>query len=92
MAGKMYKCLNPTGVQMPSKQYPLAPRLDTIDGKTIHMCICGEPDITIPMSRNVPAEYPKVNWTLKKTYGIDPNRMSAEEIKTTDAVILGVCW
>ncbi len=92
MTGKIYKCLNPAGVQMPVKQYPLAPRLDTIEGKTIHMCICGEPDITIPMSRTVPPRYPQVNWTLKKTYGIDPNRMSAEEMKTTDAVVLGVCW
>ena len=49
MSGKVYKCLNPVGIQMPVKQYPLAPRLGTLDGKNIHLSICGEPDITIPL-------------------------------------------
>lgn len=85
MAGKIYKCLNPTGIQMPAKQVPLAPRLDTIDGKTIHLNICGEPDITIPLQKKLEGDYPNVNWLIKKTYGIDPRRISEEEMKTTDA-------
>lgn len=92
MAGKTYKCLNPAGIQMPAKQVPLAPRLDTIDGKTIHLNICGEPDITIPLQKKLEGDYPNVNWLIKKTYGIDPRRISEEEMKTTDAAILGVCW
>lgn len=87
-----YKCLNPTGVQLPVKSFPLAPRLESLDGKTIHLSITGEPDITIPLEKKLKAEYPNVNWTVKKTYGIIPIQMSDEEIKTTDAVILGVCW
>lgn len=92
MAGKIYKCLNPTGMQMPVNTFPLAPRIDTIDGKTIHLNICGEPDITIRLEKKLVAEYPQVNWLIKKTYGIDPRRMSEEETKTVDAAILGVCW
>ncbi len=92
MAGKIYKCLNPTGVQMPAQQFPLAERIDTINGKTIHLNICGEPDITIRLERKLVAEYPQVNWLIKKTNGIDPVRMSEEEMKTVDAAILGVCW
>lgn len=87
-----YKCLNPAGTQMPVKQYPLAPRLDTLNGKTVHLSITGEPDITIPLEKKLKAEYPQVNWTVKKTYGIIPVELSEEEMKTTDAVILGVCW
>jgi hypothetical protein len=92
MAEKTYKCLNPTGVQEPVDLLPLAPRLTTLDGKTIHMSICGEPDITIPLERRLRGDYPNVNWTMKKTYGIAPLQLSDEEMKTTDGVILGVCW
>ncbi|NLE08788.1 MAG: hypothetical protein GX631_06005 [Dehalococcoidales bacterium] len=90
--GTIYKCLNPVGIQMPVKQNPLAPRLGTLDGKNIHLSICGEPDITIPLEKKLKAEYPQVNWTVKKTYGIIPVELSEEEMKTTDAAILGVCW
>jgi len=89
---KVYKCLNPSGIQMPVNTYPLAPRLDSLDGKTIHLSITGEPDITLPLEKKLKEKYPKVNWTTKRAYGVAPVEMSDEEIKTTDAMILGVCW
>ena len=92
MTDKKYKCLNPVGIQVPVKTYPLSPRLDKIDGKTIHLSICGEPDITIALEKRLRSDYPNVNWTVKKTYTIDPIRLSEEERKTTDGVILAVCW
>ncbi len=92
MADRKYKCLNPVGIQVPVKIYPLAPRLDKIDGKTIHFSICGEPDITIALEKRLRSDYPHVNWTTKKTYNPTPIQLSDEEMKTTDAVILGVCW
>jgi hypothetical protein len=92
MAEKKYKCLNPVGIQEPVDLLPLAPRLNKLDGKTIHLSICGEPDITIPLEKRLKADYPNVNWTVKKTYNIAPIRLTEEERKTTDAVILGVCW
>ena len=87
-----YKCLNPTGIQEPVEQSALAPRLSTLDGKTIHLSICGEPDITIPLEKRLKSDFPDVNWMVKKTYNINPIRLSEEERKTTDGVILGVCW
>jgi len=92
MADKKYKCLNPVGIQEPVDLSPLATRLNTINGKTIHLSICGEPDITIPLEKRLKGEYPDVNWTVKKTYNITPIQLSEEERKTTEAVILGVCW
>ncbi len=92
MAEKKYKCLNPTGTQDPVDLLPLAPRLKSLDGKTVHLSICGEPDITIPLEKRLKGDYPNVNWTRKKTYGIAPLELTPEEMKTTDAVILGVCW
>ena len=92
MADKTYKCLNPVGSQEPVDFVGLAPRLDTINGKTINMAICGEPDIWIPLEKRLKGDYPDVNWTIKKTYGIAPIQLTEEERKTADALILGVCW
>jgi hypothetical protein len=89
---KTYKCLNPVGIQEPVDLYPLAPRLDTLNGKTVHLSICGEPDITIPLEKRLKGDFPDVNWTVKKTYTIVPIELTEEEQKTTDGVILGVCW
>ena len=88
----VYKCLNPVGIQEPVDLYPLAPRLKTLDGKTIHLSICGEADIWVPLEKRLKSDFPEINWTVKKTYMINPIRLSEEERKTTDAVILGVCW
>jgi len=89
---KVYKFLSPIGTELPVKTYPLAPRLDTIDGKTIHFSITGEPDVTIALEKKLRADYPNVNWTQKKSYTPMPVMLSDEEMKTTDAVILAVCW
>jgi hypothetical protein len=89
---KTYKCLNPVGIQEPVEQFPLAPRLKELTGKRVHLSICGESDIWVPLEKKMKADYPDINWTVKKTYGINPVQLTEEERKTTDAVILGVCW
>ena len=89
---KVYKCLNPVGIDVPIDTFPLAPRLDTLDGKNIYFSISGEPDITIAMEKKIKMDYPDVNWTSKKSYTPAPFQMTDEEIKTTDGVIIGVCW
>ena len=89
---RVYRFLNPRGNELPVETFPLAPRLDKLDGKTIHISITGEPDITIPLEKKLRADYPNVNWTQKKSYMPNPLQMTDEEMKTTDAVILGVCW
>ncbi|MEE8413444.1 MAG: hypothetical protein V3R96_02730 [Dehalococcoidales bacterium] len=90
--GKVYKCLNPTGIQEPIETYPLAPRLNAIDGKTIHFSVTGETCITIPMEKRLKNDYPNVNWTVNRTDLNAPIPLTEEQRKTTDAVILGVCW
>ncbi len=89
---RVYKCLNPVGIELPVILHPLAPRLDSLDGKTIHFSITGEPDITIALQKQLKADYPNVNWTSKKSYMPGPVRLTEEEMKTTDAVIMAVCW
>jgi hypothetical protein len=89
---RVYKCLNPVGISLPVETFPLAPRLNTIDGKTLYLSITGEPDITIPLEKQLKAKYPNVNWKVKKTYGTLPVRLSEEEEKTCDGLLMAVCW
>ena len=89
---RVYKFLNPVGIQETKDTFALAPRLKTLNGKTVHFSICGEPDITIPLEKRLKSDYPDVNWTVKKTYDTNPIQLSDEEMKTTDAVIEGVAW
>ena len=64
---RVYKCLNPVGISIPVETFPLAPRLDTLDGKTIYISITGEPDITIPLEKKLRSDYPNITWKTKKT-------------------------
>jgi hypothetical protein len=88
-----YKCLNPLGIQPPVTLRPLAPRLDRIDGKTIYVCINagGDQDITIPLLKRLPADYPNVDWRIKRRFGFSAE-LTDEEKKDADAMIAGVIW
>ncbi|MBW1802397.1 MAG: hypothetical protein JRJ85_16915 [Deltaproteobacteria bacterium] len=89
---RVYQCLNPVGMQQPVDTFPLAPRLDTLDGKTIVISAAGEPDIMIPLEKRLRKDYPNVNWIKKLSYSTDVAPLSDEEMKTADALIQGVAW
>lgn len=100
MAEKVYKCLNPVGIQDPVDFYPLAPRLDKnkLDGKTIYISVGagGEQGLMIPLPKRIQALYPSINW--KVTYAAPHATIAGsialteEEMKTADALIRGVVW
>jgi hypothetical protein len=92
MPAKKYNFLSPLGLEDPVETVGLAPRLTSLDGKNIHFCITGEPDLTIFLERQLKEAYPKVHWTSKKSYTPTPIRLTEEERKHTDAVILAVSW
>jgi hypothetical protein len=87
-----YKFISPLGLEDEVDTLPLAPRLTGLEGKTVHFSITGEPDLTIFLERQLKTAYPQVNWTSKKSYTPTPVRLTEEEMKTTDAVILAVSW
>ena len=89
---RIYKCLNPAGIAPAVELFPLAKRLDTLNGKQIVFSITGEPDITIPLEKRLKMDYPDVNWKIKKNYNIEPNRLTEEEMKTADGLIQAICW
>ena len=89
---RIYKCLSPVGNRNAVDTFPLAPRLKTIEGKTIYLSVCGEPDITLALEKRLKSAYPKGNWQTKRTYITDPVPLTEEEMKTADGLIQGVAW
>lgn len=89
---RVYKCLNPAGIQDPVDQFPLAPRLDKLDGKTIYLSQGGggEAEILIPLRKRLQSDYPNVNWKMVMAGMGGP--LTEEELKTADTVIRGVVW
>jgi hypothetical protein len=89
---KVYNCLNPVGISIPVQTFPLAPRLKTLDGKTIYFSITGEPDITIPLEKRLKSKYPNIIWKSKKTYTTNPVELTDEEREHCDGLIQAICW
>jgi hypothetical protein len=64
--------LNPRGTPPPIRLVPMAPRLDTLDGKTIYVINIGFGDTFLPEVQKVLAEkYPKTTWIFKRKGGRD---------------------
>jgi hypothetical protein len=95
---KVYKCLNPVGIQEPVEQRPLSPRLDKLDGKTIYLSVGagGEQGILIPLVKKLPEKYPQVNWKISYAAPHATKEgsvaLAEEEMKDADALIRGVVW
>ena len=96
MTGEKITVLNPRGTAPPIQMMPLAPRLDTLEGKTIYIV-----DMNFPrthqffeeMQKLLASRYPEVTWVLRVKTGTyfnnDPQLWS--EIKEKgDGVIMGI--
>ncbi len=87
--------LNPRGTPPPIRLVPMAPRFDTLDGKTIYVINIGFGDTFLPEVQKVMAEkYPKANWIFRRKSGrdyFDDDPKLWAEIKEKGAgVIMGV--
>jgi hypothetical protein len=64
--------LNPRGIQPPIRLIPMAPRLDTLEGKTIYVVDTKYP-LTKPFVQEVynvlKEKYPKTNWVFRDKIG-----------------------
>jgi hypothetical protein len=90
MKDRIYKCLNPIGIQDPVDLSPLAPRLDRLDGKNImfNMLVQVERELLVPLERMLRNEYPQVNWNFRES----GPPISNEELSRSDALIQGVAF
>ena len=97
---RVYKCLDPVGIEPEVDLYPLAPRLDKdkLAGKTIYISVGagGEQGLMIPLPKRLQDLYPEINWkvTHAAPHGTIAGSiaLSPEEMKDADALIRGVLW
>lgn len=90
---RVYKCLNPTGIQEAVDTEPLAARLDKLDGKTIVVSSQEADPVIMPaLAERLKRDFPNVNWRIKDSHETASISMTEEEMNTTDAVIQGVAW
>lgn len=86
--------LNPAGTPPPVRLVPMAPRLDTIDGKTIYVVGISFTEPVIPVLHKLLQErFPKTTWVLKMKAGsyFDDAPDLWKEIKEEgDGAILGI--
>jgi hypothetical protein len=93
---RMTTVLNPVGSPSPTPLIPMAPRLDTLDGKTIYIV-----DVMYPLTRQLFEEmqkvlsekYPKTTWVVKSkagTYFDDDQKLWAEIKAKAQGMIIGV--
>lgn len=87
---RIYKCLNPIGIQDPVDLHPLAPRLDRLEGKTIifNMMVNVEQEFLTPLEKMLTSNYPGVNWRFRESGPPIPE----EEFSSADALIQGVAF
>jgi len=91
----VYRFLNPQGIPGPVEVQGLAPRLDTIKGKTIYVVVCEAGPQTGPLLYEyLKGQYPDTNWVHIQHNGYGPTDPAAEGkmLKEADAVIGGQSW
>jgi hypothetical protein len=87
--------MNPRGIQPEIRKHPMAPRFDTLDGKTIFIVDSKYPN-TKPYVEELfaalKAKYPKANWILRDKLGSymddDPNLWKEIKSKGAGAIVL----
>lgn len=101
-----YRALNPQGSEQPVQISPLAPRLDTFDGKTIYVrCSESDPVIMPALWDKLKKDNPKttfkwMNATTAISYDtifggsghLTATKPEDEVLKNAKAVIMGVAW
>jgi hypothetical protein len=91
----VYKFLNPQGIPGPVEVQGLAPRLDTISGKTIYVVVCEAGPQTGPfLEKFLKQDYPDTNWVRIQHNGFGPTdpATDGDVLKKADAVIGGQSW
>jgi hypothetical protein len=92
---QVYEFLNPRGDPGPIKVQGLAPRLDTIKGKTIYVVVCEAGPQTGPfLYQYLKEHYPDTNWVRIQHNGFGPTDPATEGnmLKEAKAVIGGQSW
>jgi hypothetical protein len=88
--------LNPIGQPPPIARVPMAPRIDSLDGKTIYIVDIGFVDthqLFTEMQKLLGERYPKTTWVVRTkigTYFDDDPKLWAEIKEKGHGMIMGV--
>jgi hypothetical protein len=88
--------LNPLGQPPPITRVPMAPRLASLDGKTVYIVDVNFTDthqFFTEMQKLLAERYPKTNWVVRTksgTYFEDDQRLWSEIKSNGSAMIMGV--
>jgi len=88
--------LNPLGSAPLIRRVPMAPRLDTLAGKTVYIVNVMFPltdQFFVEMQKAFAERYPQVNWVLRDkrgTYFDDDPKLWAEIKEKGNAMIMGI--
>lgn len=86
--------INPRGALPPIRLVPMAPRLDTLEGKTVYLIATSFAVPLMPELQKLLTErYPQTTWVLKDkggSYFADAPDLWAEVKQKGSAVIMGV--
>jgi hypothetical protein len=91
----VYEFLNPKGDPGPIEVRGLAPRLDTIKGKTIYVVVCEAGPQTGPfLYQHLKDHYPDTNWVRIQHNGFGPADPATDGnvLKEAKALIGGQSW
>lgn len=91
----VYRFLNPQGIPGPVEVQGLAPRLETIKGKTIYVVVCEAGPQTGPfLEKYLKDNYPDTNWIRIQHNGFGPADPAEDGdlLTRADAVIGGQSW
>jgi hypothetical protein len=90
---KVYKCLNPRGIEAEVDTQPLAPRLDKLDGKKIVISAQEVDPVIMPaLIERLKRDLPNVNWLVKDSGVTEQVALTEEEMDSAGALIQGVAW
>jgi hypothetical protein len=91
----VYQFLNPKGIPGPINVQGLAPRVDSIKGKTIYVVVCEAGPQTGPfLYQYLKDHYPDTNWVRIQHNGFGPTdpATDGDVLKEAKAVIGGQSW
>jgi hypothetical protein len=89
----VYRVINPVGIDQPVDLSPLAKRIDGLAGKTIAVCMAeGSPMVMPTLMTRIKKEFPTSTFVMTESRTTGPTRLTTEEEKGIQAMIIGNSW
>lgn len=89
----IYRIINPVGIDQPVDLSPLAKRIDGLAGKTIAVCMAeGSPMVMPTLMTRIKKEFPTSTFVFTESRTTGPTRLTTDEEKGVQAMIIGNSW